>query len=218
MNPASFSETTYSPDRLIAGHLPIASKKVTLLSGENRTRGAVLGKISEGAQSVASAAVAGNTGDGTIGTVSADANVAAGVYRATCIEPAANGGTFEVTRPDGVVDGIARVGVAYNGSVNFTIADGAADFIAGDSFTVTVSYAAGEKYKLSASAAVDGSETPDVILVQDCDASAGDAEALVYTRGDFNSNALTLGAGHTVASIREGLRGKGINLVGSQAA
>jgi hypothetical protein len=71
----------------------------------------------------------------------------------------------------------------------------------------------GGKYILSLSAASDGSQTPDVILAEDCDASAGDATALVYETGVFNTNALTIGASHTAATIREGLRAKGIHLV-----
>jgi len=71
----------------------------------------------------------------------------------------------------------------------------------------------GGKYNLSLSAASDGSQTPDLILAEDCDASGGDKEALAYSRGDFNVNALTLGASHTVASITEGLRAKGIVLI-----
>ena len=69
------------------------------------------------------------------------------------------------------------------------------------------------KYYLTASAADDGSEVPDASLVEDVDATGGDVQALVYVRGDFNENAVTLGTGHTVASVREALRGKGIFLV-----
>lgn len=72
---------------------------------------------------------------------------------------------------------------------------------------------ASSKYVLSLSASVDGSQTPDLILAEDCNASGGDKQAMAYSRGDFNSAALTLGAGHTVASITEGLRAKGITLV-----
>lgn len=71
----------------------------------------------------------------------------------------------------------------------------------------------GGKYQLSASAAADGSQTPDLILAEAVDATSADTTVLAYERGDFNSNALTLGAGHTVASIREGLRAKGITLL-----
>lgn len=74
------------------------------------------------------------------------------------------------------------------------------------------------KYNLSLSAAADGSQTPDLILAEDCDATGGDKTALAYERGDFNANALTLGTGHTVASIREGLRAKGITILPALAA
>ena len=122
--PASFSTAAYSEDKLIAGnaHLLVA-KKVTLISGQNLTRGAVLGKIT-----------------------------------------------------------------------------------------------ASGKYNLSLSAAADGSQTPDLILAEDCNASAGDKEALAYSRGDFNINALTIGTAHTATSIAEGLRAKGIVLVPAQSA
>jgi hypothetical protein len=71
---------------------------------------------------------------------------------------------------------------------------------------------ASTKYKLSASAAGDGSQTPVAILAHDVDATGGDVEAIVYERGTFNENALVLGTGHTIASIRAGLRGLGIDL------
>ena len=77
---------------------------------------------------------------------------------------------------------------------------------------------ASEKYTLSASAAGDGSEVPDLVLVNDTDASAGDKEALGYARGDFIEGGLTFGAGHTADSVREGLRIKGIFLISSVGA
>jgi len=66
------------------------------------------------------------------------------------------------------------------------------------------------KYTLSASGANDGSQTPDLILAEAADASGGDKTALAYSRGDFAASALTLGTGHTAASITEALRAKGI--------
>lgn len=68
------------------------------------------------------------------------------------------------------------------------------------------------KYVLSLAAAADGSQTPDMILAEDVDASGGDIEAIAYENATVVSTALTLGAGHSVASIREGLRGKGIQI------
>ena len=71
------------------------------------------------------------------------------------------------------------------------------------------------KYNLSLSAAGDGSETPDLILAEDTDASAGDKVTVAYSRGDFDENALNIGTGHTADSIREGLRVKGVALIRS---
>ncbi|QRO34133.1 head decoration protein [Chromobacterium violaceum] len=69
-----------------------------------------------------------------------------------------------------------------------------------------------KKAVLSTAAATDGSQTPDQILAYDVDASAGDVEAMAYWTGTFNTPALTLGAGHTVDSVFQTLRGKGIYL------
>lgn len=76
---------------------------------------------------------------------------------------------------------------------------------------------ASSKYNLSASAASDGSQVPDLVLAEDCNASAGDKSAMAYSRGDFNTVGLTLGAGHTVGSITDGLRLKGIVLTAGVA-
>src|SRR5258708_22646 len=67
------------------------------------------------------------------------------------------------------------------------------------------------KYILSLSAAADGSQVPDKVLAQDINAVA-DTEAISYRTGRFNQNALILGAAHTIATILEGLRGKGIHI------
>ncbi|WP_297576209.1 head decoration protein [uncultured Deefgea sp.] len=66
------------------------------------------------------------------------------------------------------------------------------------------------KFILSASAADDGSQVPDAVLMQDVDATGGDKEGLIYLRADLNASALTLGAGHTVTSIFDDLRAKSI--------
>jgi hypothetical protein len=116
--PASFTSTTYTPDALVAGEEPLLSRQITLISGQNLTRGAVLGKIT-----------------------------------------------------------------------------------------------ASGKYNLSLSAAVDGSQTPDAVLAEDTNASGGDVVTVAYFGGRFNEGKLTLGASHTAASIREGLRAKDIHLV-----
>lgn len=73
------------------------------------------------------------------------------------------------------------------------------------------------KYILSASGAADGSETPFAILAEDCDASGGDVTNVpVYIRGDFNSNALSFGTGHTAATVKDALRDGGIYIKAAQ--
>ncbi len=76
---------------------------------------------------------------------------------------------------------------------------------------------ASSKFVLSAAGASDGSETPDAILAEDVDASAEDKQAVVYFSGEFNETTLTLGNGHTLESIRAGLRSKSLFLRKNQS-
>ena len=69
---------------------------------------------------------------------------------------------------------------------------------------------ASSKHILSLSAAVDGSQAVDLVLAHPCDASAADKEAIAYETGQVVASALVLGAGHTIASIREAMRDKGL--------
>lgn len=57
----------------------------------------------------------------------------------------------------------------------------------------------------SLSASTDGSEEPRLIAAEDMDASAADKKMHAYTRGRFNQDQLTIGTGHTIASIKQGL-------------
>ncbi|MHB1297288.1 MAG: head decoration protein [Gemmatimonadaceae bacterium] len=193
------SSSSPTPDALLAGEMARVTQPITLLSGENRVGGSVLGKITVGA--AAAAAVAGNTGNGVIGAITIGADAKVGVYKVTCIEPAANAGVFSIEDPDGVNVGVAKVAVAVVAPLGFTIADGAVDFVAGDAFDITVAAGSG-KYKLAAAAATDGSQRPVGILVEDTDASAADAAASLYRTGEFNPAALTFGAGHSESTVR----------------
>jgi len=76
--------------------------------------------------------------------------------------------------------------------------------------------AASGKHVLSAAAAEDGSQTPDVVLAEAVDATAADVTAVAYDSGEFLERGLTLGAGHTAASVRSGLRLKNIYLAKSR--
>ncbi|AGH98948.1 head decoration protein [Micavibrio aeruginosavorus] len=72
------------------------------------------------------------------------------------------------------------------------------------------------KFKLSASASADGSQIPDAILAEKANAAASDVQAVIYFSGEFNENALVLGAGHTLDSVRIALRAKSVFLRSNQ--
>jgi hypothetical protein len=163
----------------------ISREQITIASGSDLEPGTVLGKVLTGAASAVAAADAGNTaGSGalTLANPATGAGVKAGVYRVVCIEPGTNGGTFVVEDPDGVEIGTAKVGVAYDGVIKFTIAD-ATDFVSGDSFSVTVTKAAGSgKYRALDLTATDGHEVPAGILFGHADALAADARGVAIVR------------------------------------
>lgn len=212
-------DTYVNEPALLVGDGNVVSRKIVLLSGENRKRGAVLGKVSGGGASSA-AKSGGNTGTGVL-TMDASTPVVAGgkpgIYQVRFIAAAANNGTFRVMDPDGfnlgevVMSGGAG---AFSNDIKFAIADGGTDFAVGDGFDITIAAGSG-KYKLSASAAVDGSATPAVILAEDTDATSGDKETVAYFSAVVDENALTYGAGHTAATCREPLRDVGIHLQSS---
>ncbi len=68
------------------------------------------------------------------------------------------------------------------------------------------------KLKVSASAANDGSQVPKFIAAYDLGALTADTEAEVFKAGCFRVSALTLGAGHTAASVRAAFDGSPIIL------
>lgn len=121
MPPASYTTAAFTPDKLISSEHQIVSRQITLITGQNLARGAVLGKIT-----------------------------------------------------------------------------------------------ASGKYNLSLSAAADGSQTPDAVLAEATDATAGDKVTVAYFVAGVNETELVLGTAHTVDTIREGLRVKGIHLLKAQ--
>jgi hypothetical protein len=210
LQPAFASAGSITHDNLLAGDaVPVVTGSVKIAKGQVLPRGAVLGVISTGA---ASAQAGTNTGNGTMGAITVGSEAKAGDYVLTVTAKAADAGTFTVVDPDGLTVGTGTVGVAFNaGGLSFTLADGATDFEVDDSFTITVTKVPGE-YVLSASGATDGSQTIKAILAEDTDATDGPVTTVAYLSGEFNTNALTLGVGHTVASIKDGLRDLNIYL------
>lgn len=109
---------------------------------------------------VTSAADAGNTGDGTLGTFTTTGNPKPGVWTLVCTAEAANAGTFTLTDPDGVViSTTVTIGAQVQGGLGFTLADGAEDFDTGDSFEITVPATA-----VNLTSAWDGASANDLVI------------------------------------------------------
>lgn len=143
--------------------------EVVLLAGDGAARslvmGQVMGKVAVGA--AAAVADAGNTGNGAVGEITLGPLAKKGAYLLTCVEAAADGGRFAVVSPDGYRLPDLTVGVAYESTdLNFTLADGDADFIVGDKITVTVPAGSGKWVPIDF-AAVDGSQEAAGILLYD---------------------------------------------------
>ena len=73
------------------------------------------------------------------------------------------------------------------------------------------------KYKLSKTAATDGTQVPTCILADDITDSEESVEQQVYLTGEFNSRELVLGTGHTLDSIDDALLNRSIFISHSTA-
>lgn len=195
---------TYVPDQLIAGNLKLVTQPIVLASGTLK-RGAVLGQQTD--YSVVSAAGA-NTGNGTIGSISAVDGVKIGTYTLT----ATSSTNWTVVDPEGTALANATTGSAYSaGGIKFTITAGGTAFASGDTFTLNVLDSTGN-YILSVKNAGDGSQNPTAILVDDADASAGPVTCAGYVMGEFNVNALNYDTSWTHETLTTAMRAYGIFL------
>jgi hypothetical protein len=169
--------------------------------------GTVLARL-EGAGTAA--AVAGNTGNGTVGTITETGDAVPGVYRLTITEvEASNSAEFQVADPAGDIIGIGQTGVVFRGGgLSFTLSDGATDFVAGDAFDITVTDSGEyEVYTTSTSGAagilfnevrVPASGSAKITVVQR-DAEVNDAELIWDTT--INSAALKAKAKNALAAL-----------------
>ena len=205
----------YIDNPLILPGKDIVTAPVTIASGEKLKAGSVLGRVSIGTLSAEAEADEGNTGNGEIELAEEPIGAGAkpGVYKAICIEPASDKGTFVIEDPNGVTIGTAVVGADFVGPLKFKIKDGTTDYVAGDKFYITVTSEGGNgKYKLAKAAATDGSAEAIAVLGEDIDASNGDVRFPVIVEGYLNEDALVLGEGHTADTVRLSLRQNGIHI------
>jgi hypothetical protein len=158
------------------------------------------------------------TGNGVLTPASPPVNslVKDGVYRLICTTAAANAGTFQVEDPNGRVIGEATVGVLFNKEIKFTIADGATDFVVGDTFNFIVAANADDfQYVAYNPSATDGSQIPSAYspypVVTD-GVNTKKASALVR-HCELNINLIQWPAGITLAQKQDAIQALGTKSV-----
>lgn len=208
--PGVYAET-YIPDQLIAGALQIVSQPIVLSAG-TLPRGSVLGQIST--SSVIPTPGATNTGNGTVGALSATSAAKAGPYALVATSPT----VFTVTDPEGAAMPNATVGTAYSqNGLSFTIAAGGTSFVAGDTFSLDYTDSIGN-FILSVKTATDGSQNPSAILADYSDASAGPVNAGAYVMAEVNGRALNFDPSWNLQTLTSALRPNGIFVKASVSA
>lgn len=176
--------------------------------------GMVLGRFVASPTGTA-AAVAGNTGDGTMGsvTVTSNANLQLGVYKLTIVKAAANAGDFVVTDPNGDVVGFGTVAVAFSqAGIAFTLADGSTDFVVGDAFTITV--AGTEKYMIVEATATNGSEVASCMVIAN---SVGESKEFTVA-ANTDVKVLVLARGPAIVADAGLSYGSSVNTADEKAA
>jgi len=203
---------SYNPDQLIAGGTMLVTEDVNVVTGTALPRGTVLGRTTNA--TIFATATTGNTGNGTVGSLSAGAAVEAGSYTLT----ATSATVFAVTDPEGVSLGNATAGTAFtNAEINFTITAGGTAFVAGDSFKVTYEDTLGN-FIVSVKTASDGSQTPVAILADYCDASAGNVKCGAFFFGEFNARAVSYDSSWALSDLKVALAAHAIFLKSSVSA
>ena len=184
----------------LVSEAPGARSRETLTIGRSQTlvAGQVVALIptDTGAVTVGTPAFTG-TGNGTctLADPAYGAGVQEGTYLVRLTEGVAAGGNFAVFRPDGTLDGVAVVGTAYEGQVQFTLADGSTDFSAAAQFTIAVAIANATNastYVAFNQDGTDGSQTAAAVLWEACTTGASADGAAVAIVRDAEVNAAEL--------------------------
>lgn len=148
---------------------------VVISAGSGRLAAGTLIALITAANALTPTAAAGNTGNGTIGSVTVTSAAISGDYILTITEAAANGGKFELLDPTGYPVGEGQVGQPFTGGgLTFTLSDGATDFAVEDSFTLNVKANLGEYTAYDDDGTDDGRRAASGILYAPVDATEND--------------------------------------------
>jgi hypothetical protein len=196
---------TFEPDQLLITGKRAVTQPVVLASG-TLSRGTVVMQQTD--YSVTGTVTSTDTGNGTIGSLSANDGAKLGTYTLT----ATNASTWEVVDPEGNSLPAATTGQAYTGHpIGFTITAGGTAFAAGDTITITVVDSIGNYVLATYTGVVTDGYTP-AILADNADASGGPVSTGAYMTGEFNINAVTCDTSFTAESLVRALQPYGIFL------
>nr|WP_256834491.1 head decoration protein [Pseudomonas oleovorans] len=158
-------------------------EEVVIAAGSGILKAGTLIALITAANALTPTANAGNTGNGTIGSVTVTSAAYSGAYTLTIIEAVANGGKFELRSPGDNLVGEGTVGQAFTGGgLTFTLSDGATDFAEGDGFTLTVLANLGEYTAYDDDGTDDGRRAASGILFASVDATVNDVRAVGVMR------------------------------------
>lgn len=158
-------------------------ENIVICAGSGMLRAGTLLAMITAANALTPTAQPGNTGNGTVGSVTVTSEAITGTYVLEITEAAANGGTFEVTDPLGRLVGEGQVGQAFTGGgLTFTLADGSTDFAVGDGFSLAVLANLGEWTAYDDDGTDDGRRAATGILYAGVDATDVDVKAVAVVR------------------------------------
>jgi hypothetical protein len=191
----------YDLGSVAIGNNEYKSVKIAFPGADTYAEGTIMA-LREISSTVVIAADGGNTGDGTTTAATpAAGNIIplVGAYNLECTFAVTNGGVFKLEDPNGniVADNLTmRVGAglatAFSvAGLEFTITDGATDFIGGDKFSLTV--AADGDVVIYDPAGVGGAQTPRYVLREDYTSTgAADIAARVMISGKVRTDRLII--------------------------
>jgi hypothetical protein len=158
-------------------------EEVVIAAGSGILKAGTLIALITAANALTPTATSGNTGNGTIGSVTVTSAAVSGSYLLAITEATANGGKFEVHTPTGQLLGEGTVGQAFTGGgITFTLSDGSTDFAVGDGFTLAVKANLGEYTAYDDDGTDDGRRAASGILFASVDAGENDVRTVGVMR------------------------------------
>lgn len=154
------------------------------------------------ATAIVATAGVGDTGNGTCtaaAVVAGDVVPFVGDYNLECVETIANGGRWKLEDPGGNLISDALIMTAGAGTataftlagMTFTLTDGSTDFVAGDSFALTV--AADGDMVVFSTTGIGGAQIPKAVLTyEETQTGAADVAARVMVDGTVRKERLVI--------------------------